>query len=258
MRFKFRNYFYQNEEKGADSTDGATDGASNGASNGEVKGEVKAPAKPEEDDTIKRTLKKLRDEADAANKRAKQLEDQLKERERLDEEERAKRTGDFETLKERLLTETAAKETAAKQREQEALTRLEEKDARFKSQFKKKEIKAAFAQVFKAEFLDDLINNPAYEKQLEVVENDDGEYEVIVVESAKDRTQRFKVVDKKTVPFTVEDWANEIAAKKPSAAKPVNRASGDNIANGNGNRRGNNDFNLTASANDLTAKALGF
>ena len=246
----FRKFPLQNEATDGDATNEST---SSGATD-----EVKSKAKPEEDDTVKRTLKKLRDEADAANKRAKQLEDQLKEREKLDEEEKAKRTGDFETLKERLLTETAAKETAAKQREQEALTKLEEKDARFKSQFKKKEIKAAFAQVFKAEFLDDLINNSAYEKQLEVVENDDGEYEVIVVESIKDRTQRFKVVDKKTVPFTVEDWANEIAAKKPSAAKPVNRASGDNISHGNGSRRGNNDFNLTAPANDLVGKALGY
>lgn len=246
----FRKFPLQNEATDADATN---ESVSSGATD-----EAKSKAKPEEDDTVKRTFKKLRDEADTANKRAKQLEDQLKEREKLDEEEKAKRTGDFETLKERLLTETAAKETAAKQREQEALTKLEEKDARFKSQFKKKEIKAAFAQVFKSEFLDDLINNSAYEKQLEVVENDDGEYEVIVVESIKDRTQRFKVVDKKTVPFTVEDWANEIASKKPSAAKPVNRASGDNISHGNGGRRGNNDFNLTASANDLTAKALGF
>lgn len=251
MRFKFRNYFYQNEATDANATN---ESVSSGATDEQPKNK----AKPEEDDTVKRTLKKLREELAAAQNLAKEKDAQLKERERLDEEEKAKRTGDFETLKERLLTETAAKETAAKQREQEALTRLEEKDARFKSQFKKKEIKAAFAQVFKPEFLDDLINNPAYEKQLEVVENDDGEYEVIVVESVKDRTQRFKVVDKKTVPFTVEDWANEIAAKKPSAAKPTNRASGDNIANGNGNRRGNNDFNLTASANDLTAKALGF
>jgi len=105
MRFKFRNYFYQNEESGADSTDGVSSGATD---------EPKAPAKPEEDDTVKRTLKKLREEAEVANKRAKQLEDRLKERERLDEEEKAKRTGDFETWKERLLTETAAKIEAEK------------------------------------------------------------------------------------------------------------------------------------------------
>ena len=242
-----KEYFLQNEESGADSTDGASSGATD---------EVKTPAKPEEDDTVKRTLKKLRDEADAANKRAKQLEEQLKEKERLDEEERAKRTGDFETLKERLLTETAAKETAAKKREEEALARLEEKDAKVKQQFIKKEIKAAFAQVFKSEFLDDLTNNPAYAKQLEAIENEDGEYEVIVVESVKDRTQRFKVVDKKTVPFTIEDWANEIAAKKPSAAKPLNRASGDNIPNGSGKRQ-TSDFNRTADPMDLVKKGLG-
>jgi hypothetical protein len=242
-----KEYFLQNEESGADSTDGASSGATD---------EVKTPAKPEEDDTVKRTLKKLRDEADAANKRAKQLEEQLKEKERLDEEERAKRTGDFETLKERLLTETAAKETAAKKREEEALQRLEEKDAKVKQQFIKKEIKAAFAQVFKSEFLDDLTNNPAYAKQLEAIENEDGEYEVIVVESVKDRTQRFKVVDKKTVPFTIEDWANEIAAKKPSAAKPHNRASGDNIPNGSGKRQ-TSDFNRTADPMDLVKRGLG-
>jgi len=247
MRFKFRNYFYQNEEVGADSTDGVSSGATD---------DVKAPAKTEEDDTVKRTLRKLRDEADAANKRAKQLEEQLKEKEKLDEEERAKRTGDFETLKERLLTETAAKETAAKKREEEALQRLEEKDAKVKQQFIKKEIKAAFAQVFKSEFLDDLTNNPAYAKQLEAIENEDGEYEVIVVESVKDRTQRFKVVDKKTVPFTIEDWANEIAAKKPSAAKPLNRASGDNIPNGSGKRQ-TSDFNRTADPMDLVKRGLG-
>jgi hypothetical protein len=246
MRFKFRNYFYQNEEVGADSTDGVSSGATD---------DVKAPAKTEEDDTVKRTLRKLRDEADAANKRAKQLEEQLKEKEKLDEEERAKRTGDFETLKERLLTETAAKETAAKKREEEALQRLEEKDAKVKQQFIKKEIKAAFAQVFKSEFLDDL-TNPAYAKQLEEIENEDGEYEVIVVESVKDRTQRFKVVDKKTVPFTIEDWANEIAAKKPSAAKPLNRASGDNIPNGSGKRQ-TSDFNRTADPMDLVKRGLG-
>jgi hypothetical protein len=195
-------------------------------------------------------------QADAAEKRAKQLEAQLKERERLDEEERAKRTGDFESLKERLLTETAAKEAAAKKREEEALQRLEEKDAKFKEQFIKKEIKAAFAQVFKSEFLDDFTNNPAYAKQLEAVENEDGDLEVIVVESVKDRTQRFKVVDKKTVPFTIEDWANEIAAKKPSAAKPLNRASGDNIPNGSGKRQ-TSDFNRTADPMDLVKKGLG-
>lgn len=247
MRFKFRNYFYQNEESGADSTDGVSSGATD---------EVKTPAKPEEDDAVKRTFKKLRDEVEAANKKAKQLEEQLKERERLDEEERAKRTGDFESLKERLLTETAAKETAAKKREEEALAKLEEKDAKVKQQFIKKEIKAAFAQVFKSEFLDDLTNNPAYAKQLEAIENEDGEYEVIVVESVKDRTQRFKVVDKKTVPFTIEDWANEIAAKKPSAAKPLNRASGDNIPNGSGKRQ-TSDFNRTADPMDLVKKGLG-
>jgi len=247
MRFKFRNYFYQNEESGADSTDGVSSGASD---------EVKTPAKPEEDDTVKRTLRKLRDELSAAQALVKQKDDQLKEKERLDEEERAKRTGDFESLKERLLTETAAKETAAKKREEEALQRLEEKDAKVKQQFIKKEIKAAFAQVFKSEFLDDLTNNPAYAKQLEAIENEDGEYEVIVVESVKDRTQRFKVVDKKTVPFTIEDWANEIAAKKPSAAKPLNRASGDNIPNGSGKRQ-NHGFALTADPMDLVKKGLG-
>jgi hypothetical protein len=247
MRFKFRNYFYQNEESGADSTDGVSSGASD---------EVKTPAKPEEDDTVKRTLRKLRDELSAAQALVKQKDDQLKEKERLDEEERAKRTGDFESLKERLLTETAAKETAAKKREEEALQRLEEKDAKVKQQFIKKEIKAAFAQVFKSEFLDDLTNNPAYAKQLEAIENEDGEYEVIVVESVKDRTQRFKVVDKKTVPFTIEDWANEIAAKKPSAAKPLNRASGDNIPNGGGKRQ-TSDFNRTADPMDLVRKGLG-
>ena len=248
MRFKFRNYFYQNEATDGDTTN---ESVSSGATD-----EPKAPAKTEEDDTVKRTLRKLRDEADAANKRAKQLEEQLKEKEKLDEEERAKRTGDFETLKERLLTETAAKETAAKKREEEALQRLEEKDAKVKQQFIKKEIKAAFAQVFKSEFLDDLTNNPAYAKQLEAIENEDGEYEVIVVESVKDRTQRFKVVDKKTVPFTIEDWANEIAAKKPSAAKPLNRASGDNIPNGSGKRQ-TSDFNRTADPMDLVKRGLG-
>ena len=247
MRFKFRNYFYQNEESGADSTDGVSSGATD---------EPKAPAKPDEDDTVKRTLKKLRDEADAANKRAKQLEDQIKERDRLDEEERAKKTGDFAKFKDQLLTETAAEKAAAKKREEEALARLEEKDAKVKQQFIKKEIKAAFAQVFKSEFLDDLTNNPAYAKQLEAIENEDGEYEVIVVESVKDRTQRFKVVDKKTVPFTIEDWANEIAAKKPSAAKPLNRASGDNIPNGSGKRQ-TSDFNRTADPMDLVKRGLG-
>ncbi len=246
MRFKFRNYFYQNEESGAESTDGVSSGAAD---------EVKQP-ESEENETVKVTLKKLRLQADAAEKRAKQLEAQLKERERLDEEERAKRTGDFESLKERLLTETAAKEAAAKKREEEALQRLEEKDAKFKEQFIKKEIKAAFAQVFKSEFLDDFTNNPAYAKQLEAVENEDGDLEVIVVESVKDRTQRFKVVDKKTVPFTIEDWANEIAAKKPSAAKPHNRASGDNIPNGSGKRQ-NQGFALTADPMDLVKRGLG-
>jgi len=91
---------------------------------------------------------------------------------------------------------------------------------------------------------------------LEAIENEDGEYEVIVVESVKDRTQRFKVVDKKTVPFTIEDWANEIAAKKPSAAKPLNRASGDNIPNGSGKRQ-TSDFNRTADPMDLVKKGLG-
>jgi hypothetical protein len=246
MRFKFRNYFYQNEEIGADSTDGVSSGATD---------EVKAPAKPEEDDTVKRTLKKLRDELNAAQALVKQKDEQLKEKERLDEEERAKRTGDFAKLKEQLLTETAAEKAAAKKREEEALQRLEEKDAKVKQQFIKKEIKAAFAQVFRSEFLDDLTNNPAYAKQLEAIENEDGEYEVIVVESVKDRTQRFKVVDKKTVPFTIEDWANEIAAKKPSAAKPLNRASGDNIPNGSGKRQ-TNDFNRNADPLDLIKKSL--
>jgi hypothetical protein len=248
MRFKFRNYFYQNEESGADSTDGV--------SSGSATDEVKAPAKPEEDDTVKRTLKKLRDELNAAQALVKQKDEQLKEKERLDEEERAKRTGDFAKLKEQLLTETAAEKAAAKKREEEALQRLEEKDAKVKQQFIKKEIKAAFAQVFRSEFLDDLTNNPAYAKQLEAIENEDGEYEVIVVESVKDRTQRFKVVDKKTVPFTIEDWANEIAAKKPSAAKPLNRASGDNIPNGSGKRQ-TSDFNRTADPMDLVKKGLG-
>lgn len=247
MRFKFRNYFYQNEESGADSTDSVSSGATD---------EPKAPAKQEEDDTVKRTLKKLRDELNAAQALVKQKDEQLKEKERLDEEERAKRTGDFAKLKEQLLTETAAEKAAAKKREEEALQRLEEKDAKVKQQFIKKEIKAAFAQVFKSEFLDDLTNNPAYAKQLEAIENEDGEYEVIVVESVKDRTQRFKVVDKKTVPFTIEDWANEIAAKKPSAAKPLNRASGDNIPNGSGKRQ-TSDFNRTADPMDLVKKGLG-
>jgi hypothetical protein len=147
-------------------------------------------------------------------------------------------------------------EAGAKKLEEEALQRLEEKDAKVKQQFIKKEIKAAFAQVFRSEFLDDLTNNPAYAKQLEAIENEDGEYEVIVVESVKDRTQRFKVVDKKTVPFTIEDWANEIAAKKPSAAKPLNRASGDNIPNGSGKRQ-TSDFNRTADPMDLVKKGLG-
>ena len=108
MRFKFRNYFYQNEEIGADSTDGV--------SSGSATDEVKAPAKPEEDDTVKRTLKKLRDELNAAQALVKQKDEQLKEKERLDEEERAKRTGDFAKLKEQLLTETAAEKAGPAKR----------------------------------------------------------------------------------------------------------------------------------------------
>lgn len=240
-----RNYFFKypllNEEGGADPVDEIGSGTS--SSDGE--------------DKVKALLKKLRTESDEATKRAKAAEDRLKQIEEANREKLAKEEGDYNALKERLLAETSAKESAAKKREEEAIAQLQSKDSRFKSQFKKKEIKAAFAQVFKSEFLDDLINNPTYEKQLEVVETDDGEYEVIVCESLKDRTQRFKVVDKKTVPFTVEDWANEIAAKKPTAAKPVNRASGDNVPYGNGKSRSQNDFNLNAPPQDLVAKSLG-
>jgi hypothetical protein len=251
MRFKFRNYFYQNEATDADATNEST-------SSSATDEQAKSTAKSEEDDTVKRTLRKLREEADAANKRAKLLEDQLKERERLDAEERAKRTGDYEILKKQTIESADAKVAAAEKRAQEALERIEATEKSKKNTLKRSELKTAFSRVFHEDIVEDLLANKKYLKLIDIVEDEDGDYEVIVFQSEKDQTQRFKSVDKKYVPFTLADLVEEIAAKKPTAAKPTNRASGDNIANGNGNRRGNNDFNLTASANDLTAKALGF
>jgi hypothetical protein len=247
----FRKFPLQNEATDADATN---ESVSSGATDEQPKGK----AKPEEDDTVKRTLKKLREELAAAQNLAKEKDAQLKERERLDEEERAKRTGDYEILKKQTIESADAKVAAAEKREREALERVEATEKSKKNTLKRSELKTAFSRVFHEDIVEDLLANKKYLKLIDIVEDEDGDYEVIVFQSEKDQTQRFKSVDKKYVPFTLADLVEEIASKKPTAAKPVNRASGDNIANGNGNRRGNNDFNLTASANDLTAKALGF
>ena len=236
---RLRKYFFQSEEIGAD----------------ELPASAGSPAPV--DDKAKPLISKLRKEIEDATKRAKAAEDRLTAIEQEKELESAKKAGDFESLKERLAIETsAAKETARKEKD-EAVSLLATKDAKFKSQLIRKEIKAAFAQVFKSEFIEDFVNNSLYAKQLEVIETDDGDYEVIVIESASDRTQKTKVEGKKTVPFTIEDWANDIAAKKPSAAKAVNKASGDNISHGNGNGRNQNDWIRTASSQDLVARGLG-
>jgi hypothetical protein len=132
-----KEYFLQNEESGADSTDGASSGATD---------EVKTPAKPEEDDTVKRTLKKLREEAEAANKRAKQLEDRLKERERLDEEEKAKRTGDFETWKERIRAETAAQIEAEKKARADEVSATINDAEELKEEWKHEKIVSSFSK----------------------------------------------------------------------------------------------------------------
>ena len=236
----FLKYFLQNEETGAD----------------ELPPSAGTPAP--QDDKAKTLISKLRKEADDATKRAKAAEDRLTAIEQDKELEAAKKAGDFEALKERLALDVSTARESAKKEKDEAVSLLASKDAKFKSQLKRKEIKAAFALVFKPEFIEDFVNNSAYAKQLEVVETEDGDYEVIVVESNSDRTQKYKVDGKKTVPFTIEDWANEIASKKPSAAKPTNRASGDNIPNGNGQNRGSSNFNMNASPQDLVAKSLGF
>ena len=244
----FRKFPLQNEATDGDTTN---ESVSSGATD-----EPKAPAKPEEDDTVKRTLKKLREEAEVANKRAKQLEDRLKERERLDEEEKAKRTGDFETWKERIRAETAA------QIEAERKARLDEvsattKDAEeLKQEWKHEKIVSAFSKFLKPEFAERFAKIEDYNKLVEVTRSDNGRYSVVVVESLTDRTPRFKSDGKKTVPFTLDDLADQIANEIPTAAKPLNRASGDNIPNGSGKRQ-TSDFNRTADPMDLVKRGLG-
>jgi hypothetical protein len=247
MRFKFRNYFYQNEESGAEPTDGV--------SSGSVTDEVKAAAKPEEDDTVKRTLKKLREEAEAANKRAKQLEDRLKERERLDEEEKAKRTGDFETWKERIRAETAAQIEAERKARADEVSATTKDSEELKQEWKHEKIVSAFSKFLKPEFAERFAKIEDYNKLVEVTRSDNGRYSVVVVESLTDRTPRFKSDGKKTVPFTLDDLADQIANEIPTAAKPLNRASGDNIPNGSGKRQ-MSDFNRTADPLDLIKKSL--
>ena len=236
---RFRKYFFQNEETGADDLPPSSGSAP-------------------QDDSAKKLISKLRKEADEATKRAKSAEDRLAAIEQDKELESAKKAGDFESLKERLAVDVSTAKEAARKEKDEAVALLDSKDAKFKSQIKKRAIMAAFAKVFRSEALDDLTANPAYANQLDVIETDDGDYDVIVVESNSDRTQRYKVDGKKTVPFTLDDWANEIAVKKSLYAKPLNKASGDNIAYGNGQSRNSNNFNLSASSQDLVAKGLGF
>lgn len=248
----FKRFPLQNEATDADVIN---ESASSGATD-EVKAPVK-PSKPEDDDTVKRTLKKLREELAAAQNLAKEKDAQLKEREKRDEEERAKRTGDFESWKERIRAETAA------QIEAERKARLDEvsatsKDAEdLKQEWKHEKIVSAFSKFLKPEVAEKFAKVPDYKNLVEVEKGENGRYSIVVVESLSDRTPRFKSDGKKTVPFTLDDLAEQIANEIPTVAMPINKASGDNISHGNG-RRGNNDFNLTASANDLTAKALGF
>lgn len=243
MKFK---YFYQNEEDGADVVDAVS-----------AAPQTAPKVNTEEDDTVKKTLKKLRDEADAANKRAKQLEEQLKERQRLDEEEKAKRTGDFEQWKERLRSETAAQiEAERKARIEEVSATVSDAES-LKQEWKHEKIVSAFSKYLKPEFAERFAKIPDYQNLVEVTKNDNGRYSIVVVESLSDRTPRFKSDGKKTVPFTLDDLADLIANEIPTAAKPLNRASGDNIANGNGNGKGGSNWNMTASPTELTARAIG-
>ena len=248
MRFKFRNYFYQNEESGAEPTDGvSSDGATD---------EVKAPVKTGDEDKLDYTLKKVRKELEAAQKLVKEKDAQLKERERLDEEARARETGNYELLKKQTIESADAKVAAAEKREREALEKLEATERSKKNTLKRSELKTAFSRVFHEDIVEDLLANKKYLKLIDIAEDEEGDYEVIVFQSEKDQTQRFKTVDKKYVPFTLADLVEEIASKKPTAAKPLNRASGDNIPNGSGKRQ-TNDFNRTADPMDLVKKGLG-
>ena len=245
----FRKFPLQNEATDGDTTN---ESVSSGATD-----EPKAPAKPEEDDTVKRTLKKLREEAEAANKRAKQLEDRLKERERLDEEEKAKRTGDFETWKERIRAETAAQIEAEKKARADEVSATSKDAEELKEEWKHEKIVSSFSKYLKKEVAEKFAKVPDYKDLVEVTRGANGKYTIVVVESLTDRTPRFKSDgNKKTVPFTIDDLAEQVANEMPTLAMPINKASGDNIPNGSGKRQ-TSDFNRTADPMDLVKKGLG-
>jgi len=208
----FKEYFLQNEEIGAESTDSVSSGATD---------EPKAPAKPEEDDTVKRTLKKLREEAEAANKRA---------------------AAQIEAEKKARVDEVSATSKDAEE---------------LKEEWKHEKIVSSFSKYLKKEVAEKFAKVPDYKDLVEVTRGANGKYTIVVVESLTDRTPRFKSDgNKKTVPFTIDDLAEQIANEMPTLAESINKASGDNIPYGSGKRQ-TSDFNRTADPMDLVKRGLG-
>ena len=242
---RFKKYFFQSEETGADTTN-------NGVA-------APAIAQPKDgDDTVKRTIAAIRAERDVAIKKAADAEARWKEREDKDEEAKAKQSGDFETWKERIRVETTAQIEAERKDKMDKISATESDSLSLKAEWKMEKIISAFSKVLRPEFVEKFARIPDYQELVEVVKNDKGRYSIVIVESADDRTPRFKSDGKKTVPFTIDDLALLVANEVPTAASPINKASGDNISHGNGQGHSRNNFNRTATAQDLVADGLGF
>jgi len=227
MKFRFKRY--QNEEGGADNLP-----PSAGA--------------PPEKTYDKAFVDKLRDREKLLEKEATDAKKKYDDIVKLQDEEKAKKAGDFEALKSQLLKDTDAQIQTAKKEKQELEVSASNERLLLLNNIKVEKLRSSLTRVIDAEYLDDIIENPKTQNLLDVV-HENGVYKVVVVESISDRTQRFKVEKGKSVPFTVDDLANEIAEKRTKIAKPLNQSSGDGF-NGTGGRNKGVDLSKL-SANEL-------
>lgn len=227
MPREFWNRFpYQSEETG-------DQGDASGASGNNV--ETTEDTKPVEKTYSPEFVKTLRENERKLAREAADLKKQLAEIQAKQEEEAAAKKGDYEALKKQTLEENARikaeKEKALAEKEQEVANIT----AKHERRLKRESLKSAFTGVFNSDAIEDLLANETYAKALKIVENESGDLNVIVVDS--DGDPRLKVEKGgKTVPFTVDDLAWELAEKKPSLALPRNQASGDGMPARNGRR----------------------
>jgi hypothetical protein len=177
---------------------------------------------------------KLRESERKAAKEAAEAKRELAEARAAKEESEAAKKGDYEALKQRTLEDNAKIRSEKDKAIADKDKQLNETTAKYDNRLKRASLKAAFKGVFNPDAIDDMLANEAYYKALKVVEDESGEESIIVIDGDKD--PRFKVVAGKTLPFTIDDFIEELAQKKPNLALARNQSSGDGMPARNGRR----------------------